>query len=149
MIGPDLDQPDPAAPRPFGIDDLRAPRLVAWAAQIPDIDSVLDDVRQTGLRLGTVMEMTRQTPDGRLLRWRLTPPQPGVMPFLIDWGDTLHPTASLPAAASLIGLTVTTAEPDDLRRLLDVLALDVEVRHGDDPRLTAEIDVDGRSVELA
>jgi Glyoxalase-like domain len=30
IIGPDPDQPDPAQPRPFGIDNLTASRVVAW-----------------------------------------------------------------------------------------------------------------------
>src|SRR5215467_15258569 len=32
IIAPDPEQPRPAAPRWFGIDDLRASRLVTWAA---------------------------------------------------------------------------------------------------------------------
>jgi hypothetical protein len=35
IIGPDPDQPDPAQPRPLGIDSLTASRVVAWCARRP------------------------------------------------------------------------------------------------------------------
>ena len=37
VIGPDPDQPDPAGPRPFGIDELTGPALVAWAVRTSSI----------------------------------------------------------------------------------------------------------------
>src|SRR5262245_26246914 len=33
IIGPDPEQSKPSNPRRFGIDDLKAPRLVTWAAR--------------------------------------------------------------------------------------------------------------------
>ena len=30
LIGPDPDQPEPDAPRPFGVDELEEPRFVTW-----------------------------------------------------------------------------------------------------------------------
>ncbi|MPY80645.1 MAG: hypothetical protein GEV04_19795 [Actinophytocola sp.] len=30
LLGPDLDQPDPAGPRQFGVDELTGPALVGW-----------------------------------------------------------------------------------------------------------------------
>jgi hypothetical protein len=41
--------------------------------------------------------MTRRSDAGDVLQWRLTPPQiernDGLVPFLIDWGSTPHPTS--------------------------------------------------------
>lgn len=41
------------------------------------------------------MDMSRQTPSGKLLIWRLTNPLivngDGIIPDFIDWGNTLHP----------------------------------------------------------
>ena len=33
LIGPDPEQPEPAEPRPWGIDDLAVPRLLTWCAR--------------------------------------------------------------------------------------------------------------------
>ena len=34
IIGPDPEQPEPEAPRPFGIDDLTEPRLAAFKRRV-------------------------------------------------------------------------------------------------------------------
>ena len=39
IIGVDPDQPAPSGPRPFGIDGMRGPRLLTWAARTTDIDA--------------------------------------------------------------------------------------------------------------
>ena len=36
IVGPDPEQPTPSDPRPFGIDGLREPRLMAWASKSSD-----------------------------------------------------------------------------------------------------------------
>ena len=91
VIGPDLDQPRPAGPRPFGVDDLTEPRLVAWCARpIRPLEVVVAKVAELGIDLGPVAAMSRARPDGVLLQWRLTFPTHGpVVPFCIDWGVTL------------------------------------------------------------
>ena len=38
IIGPDPSQPDHVGPRPFGVDDVTEPRLITWAAAVPDLD---------------------------------------------------------------------------------------------------------------
>ena len=41
VIAPDPDQPVPANARPFGLDELTAPRLVGWALGCDDIDATI------------------------------------------------------------------------------------------------------------
>jgi hypothetical protein len=94
LIGPDPDQPRPAHGRPFLVDQLAAPRIVAWAIRTPDIDAAVADARRRGYDPGPPRAMSRATPAGDVLHWRLTPPRPevdsGLVPFLIDWGTTTH-----------------------------------------------------------
>ena len=105
VIGPDLDQPEPPAPRPFGIDELAEPALVAWAAGVPDLDLWIAWARRRGVDPGEAAAMTRTTPAGETLRWRLTPPPTkndgdGVLPFLIEWPGTT------PAESAAEGVTL-------------------------------------------
>jgi hypothetical protein len=74
IIGPDPDQPEPARARPFGIDDLSGPRLVTWAARTTDLATMVEAAGKAGMDLGEIMEMSRQRPDGTLLRWELSSP---------------------------------------------------------------------------
>jgi len=77
-----------------------------------------------------VRAFSRQTPDGSELRWRLLiprcPPADALFaPYLIDWGDTPHPTTRL-AAAGLRLLDVEAGHPDApwLRALWEGLGID-------------------------
>jgi hypothetical protein len=151
VIGPDPEQPDPSRPRPFGIDDLTGPRLVTWAVRPADLDAAVVRARGVGYDPGEPEAMARRTPDGRLLRWRLTPPWPsgpddarhssggGVVPFLIDWGDTPHPTTDGLPSVPLIGLTGVHPDPEAVRTELSALGLDLAVARGPRPGLRALI----------
>src|SRR5688500_4542289 len=48
LIAPDPDQPPPNVARPFGVDDVRAPRLVGWALAVDDIDAAVAAARERG-----------------------------------------------------------------------------------------------------
>lgn len=140
IIGPDPSQPDPKRPRPFLIDDLAEARLLTWAFRHPDPESLRDrlDAVQTDtrdaesrntpgdhkVRLGSVRAMSRARPDGSTLRWRLSDPTAlpagGVVPFVIDWGTTPHPSSSLPNQCKLIQLVAGHPDPVKLRPVLDV-----------------------------
>ncbi len=145
VVGPDPEQPEPDAPRPFGIDGLTAARLVTWAVRVPDLDAALDAARGAGHDPGPARAMSRRRPDGQLLAWRLAfPPDDlgGVMPFLIDWGDTAHPSDSLPGGSGLDELVLEHPEPGRVRAVLDAVGGDetVVVRAGATPALTARVD---------
>ena len=138
IIGPDPSQPAPDDPRPFGIDDLVEPALVAWCARpARPLDEVVSAARATGIDFGLVTAMSRRRPDDVLLEWELTVPQLDgpfgcALPFLIDWGASVHPTDTLPQVVRLIALDVTHPEPETLRAVFDVIGLTTEctVRHG-------------------
>src|SRR5258705_11727919 len=60
VIGPDPDQLPPDGPRPFGIDDLRTPALVAWCVRPPrPLAEVLAEAEVAGLPFGPVTQICR------------------------------------------------------------------------------------------
>ena len=76
VIGPDPAQPAPDGRRPFGIDQLTAPALVAWCVRpVRPLDEVVAAARAVGVDFGEVASMSRRRPDGVLLEWELTFPQ--------------------------------------------------------------------------
>ncbi len=131
IIGPDPRQPDPEHSRPFLIDDLTEARLVTWAYRHPDPESIRDTVDlalrdTTGdqrVQLGPVRSMSRNRPGGGTLRWRLSDPMAfpvgGVVPFVIDWGSTPHPSTTLPNECQLLELIVGHPDPVTIRPILD------------------------------
>lgn len=112
LIAPDPGQAAPARPRLFGLDE---PALLALIAERPRLIHYVmraDDLAAARALLdydpGVAEAMSRGT-----LNWRLTVPPDGrreyagVLPSLIDWGATPHPTRALPDnGLELLGLEV-------------------------------------------
>ncbi|MEV7417369.1 VOC family protein [Streptomyces sp. NPDC089919] len=112
IIGPDRGQPAPDHPRPFGIDGLREPVVATWVLRPPDLDEAAARLRALGHDPGPVRTMSRTAPDGTTLSWRLTDPAAaGLLPFLIDWGTTPHPTTAPLPQTPLTSLTLHSPTP--------------------------------------
>jgi hypothetical protein len=145
VIGPDPAQPAPEGPRPFGIDGLDAPALVAWCVRpLRPLADIVAEARAIGIEFGAVFAMSRRRPDGVLLEWQLTLPQlegplGRALPFMIDWGESSHPTDSLERAARLTGLEVVHPNPSQLRNAFDIVGLDsiAAIQQGEQPALRA------------
>jgi hypothetical protein len=150
IIGPDPDQPEPAGPRPFGVDTLDRPRLIGWALRCNDIDSTIADARAAGYDPGPAMAMSRTRPDGVTLAWRLTlnARAGDVIPFLIDWGETEHPSRTTPTGLQLVALHIEHPDPESIRPILAALGSNVDVQHGPAKAVVATIDGPNGRVEL-
>ncbi|AGS72562.1 VOC family protein [Streptomyces collinus] len=134
IIGPDPEQPEPVELRPFGVDRLAGPRTVTWAISPADLDATVSGARERGHDPGPVHPMSRRTPDGTLLRWRLTDsgtaPHGGLVPFLIDWGDSVHPTGSGLPVTPLLEVRATAPDPAGVRLALAALGTELPVSEG-------------------
>lgn len=153
VIGPDPDQPRPAEPRRFGIDVLDEPRVMAWVATTPlPLEEAVTRAAHLGHDLGPVHEASRTAPDGRVLQWRATAMRATavlVIPPLIDWGETPHPSSTAPVGASLVAFEAVHPDPGHVLDVLNALGLELEVSPGDEPRLKAQIAGPGGSLELS
>jgi hypothetical protein len=143
IIAIDPDQPAPAAPRAFRIDTLREPRLVAWAATTENVSLAVEAAARRGIVIGAPAAGSRRRPDGVELAWRFSDPAvlagDGLAPFLIDWGQSPHPAASLPDGAVLVGLRAEHPQPDAIRTMLQQLGLALPVSAAPAPALVATI----------
>jgi Glyoxalase-like domain len=154
LIGPDPSQDVKLTGHPFGLADLTAPRLVTWAVRVDDIDGAVEASRGRGYDPGPIVELERERPDGVILRWRLTRPAElpfgGVVPFLIDWGESPHPSESSPPGLRLNELFVMHPSRDDVQSAMRALDVDVEVvgTERSTPSLRALVDGSAGRVEL-
>lgn len=152
IIGPDPEQPKPAGPLRFGIDDLKAPRIVTWVAKGTDLERVAQTAAERGVRLGPVIPGSRRRPDGVVLAWRYTDPNTVVadrlVPFLIDWGTSPHPSASAARGATLLDVRAEHPDAERVQKMLDALALPLRVQKGAAPAIIATIDSPRGRVEL-
>jgi hypothetical protein len=152
LIGPDPSQTMPAgAPMPFGIDTLAGgARLAGFAVAAGDLDARVAAARAAGYDPGDVHDMQRATPDGGLLSWRLTrgPSHDGLVPFLIDWLDSPHPSTTTPTGATLVALRAEHPDPASVVAAHRALGWEMDVSEARLPALIATIDTPQGRVEL-
>jgi hypothetical protein len=141
IIAPDPGQPEPSAPRPFGVDGLSRGGLVGWALACDDIDAAIARARSRGYDPGEAAGGQRTAPDGTVLRWRATlnATAGGLIPFLISWGDTEHPATSAPRGLTLEAFHLEHPDPPSLAPLLTALGADVQIKPAAAPALIARL----------
>ena len=155
LIASDPDRPAPKQPRPFGLDASYRPRLVTWAVRSRTIESDVAGANERGFDPGIVFEMSRNEPSGDVLRWKLSlrsePFGDGLIPFLIDWGTTPHPSNTPAGEASRCALSSFSARhpnPTMIRAALEALNVDLEVGLAVKAGLRARITGPRGSLEL-
>src|SRR5699024_3900960 len=108
-----------------------------------------------GVDLGEVRDLSRRTPDGELLQWRLTQAPAPVnygLPFLIDWGATEQPALGDLPALELVSFARAEAKPAPLRKATAALGLGeglAEIQEGRGSRFAMTLRTEeGREVEI-
>lgn len=124
----------------FGINTLTEPGVRTFAIHPADIEATHAAALAAGIALGEVAPLSRRTPAGDLLEWRITngpdrtPDR--LIPFLIDWGTTPHPGLSDLPTLELLALRVAHPDPAGLTTAYRALGVDVEVEQGAAAALT-------------
>lgn len=152
LIALDPSSPNPPLGVPWGLDTLKEPRLITWAAATQDIDSAVEQARNAGYDPGTAIDVSRDTPEGEHLTWRLTVSgtfaADGLVPFLIDWGSSPHPSGTSEAICSIEGFSAEHPDPASVRVMLDALGVTLDVETGPVPLLHGTLVGPDGSIEL-
>lgn len=145
---------DPAQDGGWLADEVRAvgrPAVSRWALRTDDIDAVAERVRS----VGCVMEpasMSRETPDGETIRWRIGFVRGHalgrVVPFVIDWLDTPHPTRSLDEQGRLERIRIGHPDPHAVEVVLAAIGTTTPVMASEMPTLRVTLATPHGSVEL-
>ncbi|WP_072313416.1 VOC family protein [Agrococcus sp. Marseille-P2731] len=154
LIGPDAEAGFSADEVPrFGIDRLAAEgvdsQVVSFAIAPASLEAAVVDARAAGFAYGDPEPLSRATPDGRELAWRLALPEDERRPpFLIDWGATPHPAleAALPTI-ELVALRRLARDP--AAEAARFAALGIEVGDGSGALQVVGSEADGFELEVA
>jgi hypothetical protein len=153
VIAPDPEQANLASGRGFGLDRPGPARLVTWAAKAPGIEERVRRARAAGFDPGEPVAMSRDLPDGSRLEWKLTRREQaagdGLIPFLIDWGSSVHPSTTAPGGVRLIRVRAEHPDPEAITRMLAALELEIDVTRGEKPALIAALHGPAGDVELS
>lgn len=104
---------------------------------------LVDDAARQGVKLGEVLSGRRTNKDGTVLSWTFTDPYTrlvdGIVPFLVEWGDTPHPSKLAAPSAKLNDLWAEHPDPTLVQEMLRVLGIDLPVRVGTNAALVADL----------
>jgi hypothetical protein len=151
--------PDPAqSTYNFQIDlrELKAPRLVTWAAATPDIEAVARQAKAGGVGVFGPSDGSRARPDGALLKWRTlgiaSTLRSGIVepiPFFIQWAaGVVHPAADSPRGCELKGLRFVHPAAAAVAGALRSIGIDAEVGTAEDAAIVATLTTPMGTVEL-
>jgi hypothetical protein len=117
-----------------------------------DIDVAVERARNAGYDPGGVIDLTRATSEGDGLSWRLTVrgemPADGLVPFLIDWGSTPHPSGTGEPECSIEDFRAGHPDPESVCVMLRALDVSLDVESGPRPCLFATVIGPDGSIEL-
>lgn len=152
IIGPDSEQPKPTGPRRFGIDDLKAPRIVRWVVKTNDLPVVVERATRASIKLGGLATGSRRRPDGVVLTWRYTDPATviadGLVPFFIDWGTSPHPALTAAKGATIVQLRAEHPDAARVQRMMGQLGLELRISQASTPAIIATIESPRGRIEL-
>lgn len=134
------------------IDHVTEPSLELWSARTRSAEETVEAALAAGLT-AEPQAMSRKTPDGSELRWKLVwlsghdfgP----LVPFFIDWLDTPHPATRAPSGLELATFVVQSPRAAALAALFEALGVSQPVEEGARDRLVAEIDSPQGRLRLA
>ena len=106
-------------------------------------------MRACGEDPGPISAMSRVKPDGEEIHWSLTMSAgPGLVPFVIEWGNTTHPATVTPTGCTLVSLAGTHPDPDHIKALHSAIGINVDVVTGDSVSFEATLDTPNGRVTL-
>lgn len=150
-------QPDTTSSHPWVefCRSLDAPAMLTWCNRpTMALEEVADASSAHGFATGAPFAMSRVTPEGATLAWRLLlagdGPTRSAIPFHIDWGTTPHPAVSAPAGVTLMSFTVRTPGAESLARWVEhVAGLGPTVEAADTLSFSVELATPNGTVSLS
>ena len=143
VISPDPEQTHLGA-RAQRLKKLAAPTLHAFAVRGTGLEAWRESAWRLGLPAGEPVSMSRRRSDGVLLQWRVLSVEHeewgDSIPFLIDWQDSEHPSATAPAGCTLREFRVLHPKAEALSAIYRSLAIPVPVARAPVPGFFARLD---------
>lgn len=137
ILGVDEKNKEISAPRWMGIDLIEKPSMTRWAIESNDLNTDATKLKNYKNEMGSIFKGQRKKENGDDLKWDMILPlsSPGIelAPFVIDWGDSIHPATDLEKSIELIGLKFQTNKIDKINKLFANLSIETnEVSDGHD-----------------
>jgi len=133
------------------ITAMDEPRLLAYMLRGNELERQHEVLKRHGIA-ADLFDASRDTLDGKTLKWRLLVPHAhplgDFIPKFIDWKDTTHPSTTSVPGCSFDDFELGHPESDTLNALLKELNSDLQVQHSNEPYFRLRIRTPKRMVSL-
>lgn len=134
------------------LEKLAGPCLLHWVIQRPNLRDYTEGLKGLVGGDNEVVRVSRRHPRLGMLEWDLLMlPKHAygcLVPFLIDWGGSPHPTALLEHRCTLESVRITSPELADVMKIAAWLGMDADFAGGDEPKLEFRIDTPKGEITL-
>ncbi|MEM9179384.1 MAG: VOC family protein [Pseudomonadota bacterium] len=148
------DDPGPEGSLGHRIGALATPGLITWALRaeaLAEVAALSGTCDQDLTALGP-MPTQRETPEGDLLSWELLflagHGFGGLLPFFIDWQETIHPSRTAPITAQFASFDLASPNAIALNQTFETLGIEQLARSADTASLELELQTEDRTVTL-
>ena len=148
------DDPGPEGSLGHRIGALATPGLITWVLRSDALTNVAErssTCNQDLTALGP-MPTQRETPEGDLLSWELLflagHGFGGLLPFFIDWQETIHPSRTAPVAAQFASFDLASPNAIPFNQTFETLGIGQRARSADSASLKLELQTADRTVTL-
>jgi hypothetical protein len=135
-----------------GLSEFKAPELFWFAARSGELSGHANALKDLGMVPAGPFAGKRRSTKGTELTWDILEIGQhsfgGCLPFMIDWKNTPHPSATVQPTVSFGSFNVTHPQAQQLQVIYRTSGLDVTIRTGD-PRLELTLDTKLGSIVLA
>ncbi|MCI4429065.1 MAG: VOC family protein [Burkholderiales bacterium] len=118
------------------VNALPFPRLFAYMLKSRELEMVRKAMLEHGIS-ADLFDASRETPDGKTLRWRLLVPHDNPLgdfvPKCIDWLDSVHPATTSVPGCTFESFEMGHPQAQQLRSLLGALGANLSVERADRP----------------
>jgi hypothetical protein len=126
-----------------GVAALPEGDVISFAMATSDLPAMQARALATGLGVRPSKANSRVTPQGHTLRWQGLyldhDLYRGLVPFFIDWLDSIHPSATAPAGAVVQDFVVVHPQPEGLRAIYAALDIGIAVHAGNRPAIVVSL----------
>jgi hypothetical protein len=115
LIAKDPNNPLEEAQKWMGLDLINDTTFTRWAIKSDQLATDAAILKKASPNMGAIFEGSRKKTDGSTLSWAMTlplaAPKVEVLPFILNWKDSVHPTEDLAAGCTIESFEIWHPEP--------------------------------------
>jgi hypothetical protein len=134
---------------------LSRPKIMTWVVQTDTIEKTVNELNALGnFHIDPPQTITREKPDGTKISFNIAfkkeppPPDDGLIPFLINWGQSPHPSTSVECKCQLKEWYGCHPDADRISSILKKVGIEFLIKKADTPSMHLALKTPKGDIEI-